>query len=69
LNESSVSLWDRGVVSSTKSKKELIGVRIELIKLIRFHIEKITLLKVLEDARGSQDETSILGGHLGFPRE
>jgi hypothetical protein len=68
LDEFSVPLWNRGVFSSTKSKKELIGVQIKLIKLIRVYIEKIRFLKVLEKAGKSQNETSILGGHLGFPR-
>jgi len=68
LDEFSVPLGNRGIFSSTKSKKELIGVRIKLIKLIRFHVEKITLLKVLEKAGRSQDENSILGGHRRFPR-
>ena len=68
LDEFSVPLWNRGVFSSTKSKKELIGVKIKLIKLIRFYTKKVRFLKVLEDARRSQYETSILGGHLGFPR-
>jgi hypothetical protein len=69
LDEFSVPLWNRGVFSLTKPKKELIGVKIKLIKLIRVYIEKIRFLKVLEDARRSQDETSILGGHLRFPWE
>jgi hypothetical protein len=69
LDEFSVLLGDRGIFSSTKLKKELIGIQIKLIKLIRFYIKKITFLKVLEDARRSQDETSILGGHLRFPWE
>ena len=68
LDEISVPLWDRETFPSTKPKKELIGVKIKFIKLIRVYIEKIRFLKVLEDARRSQDETSILGGHLGFPR-
>jgi hypothetical protein len=68
LDEFSVPLWNRGVFSSTKSKKELIGAQIKLIKLIRVYIEKIGFLKVLEKAGKSQNETSILGGHLGFPR-
>jgi hypothetical protein len=63
LDEFSVPLWDRRVFSSTKLKKELIGVKIKLIKLIRFHTKKIRFLKVLEDAGRCQDETSILGGH------
>jgi hypothetical protein len=69
LDEFSVPLWDRRVFSSTKLKKELIGVKIKLIKLIRFHTKKIRFLKVLEDAGRCQDETSILGGHLRFPWE
>jgi len=67
LNEVSVSLGDRRIVPSTKPKKELIGVRANLIKLIRFYIEKITFLKVFKDAGRSQHETSILGVHLGLP--
>ena len=68
LDEFSVPLWNRGFFPSTKPKKELIGVKIKLIKLIRFYTKKIRFLKVLEDAGRCQDETSILGGHLGFPR-
>jgi hypothetical protein len=69
LNEFSISLWHRRVVSSAKLKKELIGVQINLIKLIRLCIEKTRFLKVLEEAGRSQHETSILGGHRRFPRE
>ena len=68
MNEFPVSLWDGRIVSSAKLKKELIGVQIKLIKLIRFYAKKIRFLKVLEKAGRSQNETSILGGHLGFPR-
>jgi hypothetical protein len=68
LYEFFVLLWDRGIFPSTKSKKELIGVQIKLIKLIRVYIEKIRFLKVLEKAGRGQNETSILGRHLGFPR-
>ena len=68
MNEFPVPLWDRETFPSTKPKKELIGVQINLIEFIRFYIEKITFLKVLEKAGRSQNETSILGGHLGFPR-
>jgi len=68
LDEFSVPLGNRGIFSSTKSKKELIGVQIKLIKLIRFYAKKIRFLKVLEKAGRSQNETSILGGHLGFTR-
>jgi hypothetical protein len=63
LDEVSISLWDRGIFPSTKPKKELIGVQINLVKFIRFYIEKIAFLKVLEEARRSQDEAFILGGH------
>jgi hypothetical protein len=67
LNEFPVSLGNREFLPSTKPKKELISVQINLIKLIRFYIEKITFLKVFKDAGRSQHETSILGVHLGLP--
>jgi len=69
LDEFSVPLWNRGIFPSTKPKKELIGVQIKLIKLIRFYVEKIRFFKVLEKAGRSQDENSILGGHRRFPEE
>jgi hypothetical protein len=69
LNEFPVPLWDRETFPSTKPKKELIGVQINLIEFIRFYIEKITFLKVFEETGRCQDENSILGGHRRFPRE